>query len=133
MADQPDKPIHTPELARFEEVLLCAPAGDQPVAFIRTIKWMETVRVFKQNDQGGETDEKLGFLVTVPPRNALRIYSHVCRDVKSHIRAVAALEKDKAEKDRTKGNLPAVWNGDYQGCPLCALNFIRKESEDGRP
>ena len=131
MADQPDKTIHTPEAPRFEEVLLCGPAGDQPIAFIRTIKWMETVRVFKQNDQGGETDETLGFLVTVPPRNALRIYSHVCRDIMSHTRAVAALEKEKAEKDRTKGNLPAVWNGDYQGCPLCALDLLRKESDDG--
>jgi hypothetical protein len=131
MADQPDKPIHIPEIPRFEEVLLCAPTGDQPVAFIRTIKWMETVRVFKQNDQGEETDETLGFLVTVPPRNALRIYSHFCRDVKSHIRAVAALEKDKGEKERMRGNLPAVWNGDYQGCPLCAVDLLCKESDDG--
>ena len=132
MADPPERTPHTREIPRFEEVLLCAPAGDQPVAFIRTIKWTETVRVFKQNDQGGETDEILGFLVTVPPRNALRIYSHVCRAIKSHSRAVAALEKDKAGKERTPGNLPAVWNGDYPGCPLCMLDLLRKESQDDR-
>ena len=42
MADPPERTPHTREIPRFEEVLLCAPAGDQPVAFIRTIKWTET-------------------------------------------------------------------------------------------
>ena len=130
MADQPDKTAPTPELPRFEEVLLCTPSGGQAVTFIRTLKWMETVRAFKKNDQGDEIEETLGFLVTVPPRNALRIYAHVCRDIKSHTRAVAALEKDKAEKDRIRGNLPAVWNGDYPGCPLCTLDLLQKGSND---
>ena len=132
MADQPNKTPNTPELRRFEEVLLCTSSEDLPVTFIRTLKWMETVRAFKKNDQGDEIEETLGFLVTVPPRNALRIYAHVCRDIKSHTRAVAALEKDKAEKDRIRGNLPAVWNGDYPGCPLCTLDPLRKENQDGR-
>ena len=131
MADQPNKTTPTPELRRFEEVLLCAPGGGQAVTFIRTLKWMKTVRVFKKNDQGDETEETLGFLVTVPPRNALRIYLHICRDVRSHTRAVVVLEKNKAEKDRTKSNLPAVWNGDYQGCPLCGLVHLQKENQDG--
>jgi hypothetical protein len=122
MDNQSNKTSKTHEIPRFEEVLLCSPTEERPIGFVRALKWTETVRAFKKNDQGGETDEVLGFLVTVPPRNALRVYSHVCRDVKSHTQAVAALEKDKPEKNRTIGNLPAVWNGHYRGCPLCAQN-----------
>jgi len=105
------KPDPTPELPRYEDVLLCAPDGDQPVKAVRTIKWMETVR--GTNAQGEEV--VLGFLVTVPPRKSLRIYSHVCRNAETHARALALLGNDVA------GKLPAVWNGHYDGCPLCEL------------
>jgi hypothetical protein len=99
-------------------VLHCAPEGDQPVAIVRTIKW-ETVREWKKNEQDEDIEETIGFLVTVPPRNALKMYAHICRDNRAHAQAVSALENGIPQKDRTAGNLPAVWNGHYDRCPLC--------------
>ena len=118
MANQPDKTTHAPDQPRFEEVLLCAPEGDQPVAIVRTLKW-ETVREWKKNKHGEDVEETIGFLVTVPPRNALKMYAHICRDTRAHAQAVAALENGNPQKDRTAGNLPTVWNGHYDRCPLC--------------
>lgn len=97
----PPEPPHN----RYEDVLLCAPDGEQPVGVVRTLKWSETVLSAKTTDQG-EIEEVLGFLVTVPPRNTLRIYSHVCREIQAH----------KAAGGEA---LPAVWNGAYTRCPLC--------------
>ena len=131
MANQPTKTSNAPELPRFEEVLLCAPEGDEKIHVTPTIKWMETVMVTKPGEDGEEKTEVLGFLVTVPPKKALRVYSHICRNEKSHTQAIGILEKDKSQKDRTLGSLPAVWNGHYTGCPLCTLNHSRKESTDG--
>jgi len=102
---------NTIDLPRYEEVLLCAPDGTQPVTAVRTLKWMETVRGL--NAQGEEV--VLGFLVTVPPRNGLKVYAHVCRNAETHARALALLGNDVA------GKLPTAWNGHYDGCPLCEL------------
>ena len=106
---------------RYEEVLLCAPDGNKPVGIVRTIKWMETVIVTEKDEKGQEAQKPAGFLVTVPPRNALRIYSHICREHARHAEALAILEKDMVAKDRMPGKLPAVWNGAYTACPLCVL------------
>lgn len=95
------QPENTPEFPRYEEVLLCAPGEDDKVTFVRTLKWMETIKTH-------EGDEVIGFLVTVPPTKALRIYSHICRNVDTH-----ASIADK---------LPVVWNGKFTGCPLCNPN-----------
>jgi len=112
---------NNPELPRYEEVLLCAPGEDKdkPVTFVHTLKWMETVQVARKDGAG---DEYLGFLVTVPKPTgpgANRIFSHICRDLAAHARAVADLEKDRPEKEHSNGSLPAVWNGKFAGCPLC--------------
>jgi len=89
------------------------------VVSIPTIKWLETVMVPVKDDQGQEIYTPTGFLVTIPPHNSLKIYSHICRNVQAHADALAILEADK--KDRLTGNLPSVWNGSYSSCPLCAL------------
>jgi hypothetical protein len=118
MNNQPGKINHTSDQPRFEEVLLCAPEGDQPVAIVRTIKW-ETVREWKKNKQGEDVEETIGFLVTVPLRNALKMCAHICHITRAHALAVSALENGNPQKDRTAGNLPAAWNGLYDRCPLC--------------
>ncbi|MGB8215334.1 MAG: hypothetical protein WCE68_17430 [Anaerolineales bacterium] len=128
MTDRNGKKDDVVEASRFENVLLCAPSGEEPVSVIPTIKWMETVLVPGKDPQGQETYTPTGFLVTIPPSNALKIYSHVCRDVQTHERALAILEKEKTDKDRTPGKLPVVWNGAYRGCPLCAI-AIEKGTE----
>ena len=104
---------------RYEDVLLCAPEGDKPVVAIPTIKWMESVLIPVKDTRGQETYTPAGFLVTIPPHNSLKIYSHICRNVQAHAKALAILEADK--KNRLTGNLPLVWNGLYSSYPLCAL------------
>jgi hypothetical protein len=104
---------------RYENVLLCAPEGDKPVVAIPTIKWMETILIPVKDAQGQEIYTPAGFLVTIPPHNSLKIYSHICRDVQNHAKAMALMVKDK--NDHTPAKLPVVWNGAYNGCPLCAL------------
>ena len=130
MTDTPNPKKQPGELPRFENILLFAPAGDEKVTVTPTIKWMETVIVTKPGEDGAETTQVLGFLVTVPPRNAQRVYSHICRDTKTHALAIDILEKDKSSKDRAPGSLPTVWNGHYAGCPLCALLNPHKENEN---
>ena len=113
------KPDNTPIPNRYEDVLLCVSAGDQSVVAIPTIKWLETVLVPEKDAQGREIYTPAGFLVTFPPHNSLKIYSHICRNVQTHAKALAILGTDK--KERLTGNLPSVWNGAYSSCPLCAL------------
>ena len=130
MTDTPNPKMQSGELPRFENILLCAPAGDEKVTVTPTIKWMEIVMVTKPGEDGAETTQVLGFLVTVPPRNAQRVYSHICHEARSHAQAISFFEKDKPQKDRTPGSLPTVWNGHYTGCPLCGLLNPHKENEN---
>jgi hypothetical protein len=113
------KPDNTPIPNHYEDVLLCVQAGDQSVMAIPTIKWLETVLVPEKDTQGREIFTPAGFLVIIPPHNSLKIYSHICRDVQNHAKAMALMVKDK--NDHTPAKLPVVWNGAYNGCPLCAL------------
>jgi hypothetical protein len=113
------KPDNTPIPNHYEDVLLCVQAGDQSVMAIPTIKWLETVLVPGKDTQGREIFTPAGFLVIIPPHNSLKIYSHICRNVQAHAKALAILEADK--KNRLTGNLPLVWNGLYSSYPLCAL------------
>ena len=113
---------------RYEEVLLCTPDRDKAIGVVHTIKWMETVIVTEKDEKGQEVQKPAGFLVTVPPRNSIRIYSHICREHARHAEALAIMEKDRATKERMPGKLPAVWNGAYTTCPLCAL-ITNKESK----
>jgi len=129
------KPAEIGDHDRFEYVLLCdLDAGEtgKRLAYTRTMKWRETVLQTRIDPQKGESVEELGFLVTVPRPagpGGIHIYSHICRDEAAHVRAIAILENEKKDKERTDGRLPTVWNGKFIGCPLCAVLPQTKGSE----
>ncbi len=128
------KPAEIGEHDRFETVLLCDLEGDgKRLVYVQTLKWRGVVIQTRQDPEKGEVTEAMGFQVTVPRpagTGAIKIFSHICHDQAAHADAIAFLEQDKKDKDRTDSRLPTVWNGKFNGCPLCAVNQFQRGKQE---